>query len=106
MQVSLLKSAFDSFGRLPFPKGSADEQLSELHAQLAAYDASIAGLVTRLIKGISVSKNELRLDLELKHRLKRISQARPQNADEARAYLEYLSSLTRLVEIAREHALE
>ena len=94
-----LEEAFAAFRDVPFPRGSADEELSDAHAELAEYDGHVAGVVTTLLAGGDVSPEQLAFDDDLRARFER-APAR----EEARRYVEYMDELRRLLDAARAYA--
>jgi hypothetical protein len=96
-----LEDALSAFRDVPFPRGSADEELSDAHAELAEYDGYVAGLVTTLLEGGDVSPAQLAFDDDLRQRFERAPAQ-----EEARRYVEYMDELRRLLDAARAYASE
>jgi hypothetical protein len=95
-----LKRAFDKFRSLPFPEDSENDEVSQLHAELAEYDGFVAGLVATLLQGDDMSPH-LRFDNELEDRLARIARwGGPTARADARKHLEYLGALKNLIDTA------
>lgn len=99
-----LKRAFEEFLNVPFPRmRSRNRRVSDLHGELVIYDAYVAGLVSSFIK--SGAKLELMMaqpDERLETALVKLARtSRGEVAEDARALLDRLDEVHRLLEHAR-----
>jgi hypothetical protein len=99
-----LRKAFDDFMRVPFPRDSSDEALSDVHADLILYDAAVASCVDRLLGyHRQFDPSLLDDDRDLEQRVRAIlDQGNPVARAEAEVYQAYLQVLNHLVEMCRE----
>jgi hypothetical protein len=93
-RLELLASRMHS---LPFPSGSTDDRVSELHARLAEYDGYVAGLVERRVAGESLTQPVQR-DNKLASELATVvSNGREPATSDARRLLRYLDAVDEVV---------
>lgn len=98
-----LRRAFLDLMELPFPPGSRDRELSELHAELVDYDGFVAGSIWTLLDGGHPSPKNLRHDEDMEKRLARIiASGDEKRAKQAKVYADYLQALHHLLDLARE----
>lgn len=96
-----LKQIFSDFLALPFPEGSDDETTDMLWAELVDYDAYIAGLVDRIIKGVSLENYKLYFDEKLERKLIKIVRgSNPVASRDAKRIMEYLAKIKEMVSLA------
>jgi len=96
-----LETAFTEFSRLPFPKDSDNEELSELHAELVMYDSFIAGNISAILDNKQVTLATLKSNHKLKIHLTKLAN---DGSLEAKNYLKYLDELDKLINLALDHA--
>jgi hypothetical protein len=100
-----LGSLFERFERLAFPDDSVDEEVSDLYAELAEYDAYVAGLCVTLLEGGNVPLERLKFDEDLKGRIRAVVRTgREPAATDAARYLSYLDALEQLLGAARSES--
>ena len=97
-----LEHALQALRELPFPEGSTDAVVDDLHAELAEFDGHINGLAARLLGGerftLELSENrELRASLMHAQR-----EGTPGARADATRQLHYLDALDLVVRAARE----
>ena len=100
---ALLKTEFEKFKSIPFPKDSSDNEiLSEIFFDLVQYDSYIAGTIDKLLSGQIVDNKELIYEVQFETRLAEFIDKTENSNDKvlAKEYLEYLSSIKSLLEIS------
>ena len=109
MNISELAGAFERVRSLSFPCDSVCEETGELHAELALYDTTMAGIITTLIKTGRVSPAYvilLKPDSDLRTRLQAAMKSHCSIvALDALRYLEYLDALEEAVQLAARELL-
>jgi hypothetical protein len=96
-----LHTAWAAFLDTPFPAGSADPELSELHRRLAVFDTETAGIVSKVLQGGTTPPSWLEPDLELSAAANQLIAA---GNDAARAYKERIDELNDLLSLVRRCA--
>ncbi|HWQ53739.1 MAG TPA: hypothetical protein VN442_08640 [Bryobacteraceae bacterium] len=99
-----LENALKEFESLKFPNDCDDEELSELHAELALLDGHVVGLVQSLLNGQRVPISDFQSDDQLRRRLQQAADSEDSGLKIATEYLNYLSALERLIAAARLEA--
>ncbi len=105
MSISLtaLQELFDRFRQFPFPRGTVNGELYEIHGKLAEYDGYIAGLISSLLKNRSIPAGSLYFDTDLETKLTVIAHHGGSPAREAaKTYFNYLSKLKELINLGLE----
>src|SRR6185312_16219931 len=104
METPEIKRAFERFKALPFPHGSSCDVTSDLHADLALYDTTMAGIITTLIQTGQVKPEYVSLlkpDTDLRTRLHAALGSKcAVVASDAGRYLEYLVAWEAIVQLA------
>lgn len=101
-----LHDAMGRVGATRFPADSVvSDEVSDLHADLAAYDAHVAGVATSLLEGVDVDAHLLTPDDDLRDRLQAAASDNdaPGRSD-AEAYLAYHALLDKILAAARRLA--
>jgi hypothetical protein len=93
---------FEKHKGLPFPVDSEDDRASELRAELIEYDSHIAGLITTLLGGGSLTRGQLMSNDDLRYRLESlVHDSTGTVAAEGREYLKYLGHIEVLVDLLK-----
>jgi hypothetical protein len=101
-----LREAYEALRRRAFPEGSADDDASEFHAELALLDTELNGLIARSLgaargQRLFGPEDEWRyrdLKVRLEHFLR---EADADVAVRVRDYVDYLDALWNVVELAK-----
>jgi hypothetical protein len=99
-----LEKALREWTAVPFPDDSDDDELSDIHADLALYDNDVAGYVSSLLGGMVNPLSWLDDDYGLEQRLLSIlagdDAARHKDAE---VYYAYLKGLKKLGALAKQY---
>ncbi len=108
-----LQSLFDDWLRKPFPQGSKDARIHELHDMLILYDADVAEAVRKLLGAPTRPKRLARLRLRfalseysrLEKRIQKLSSEplEPQVAQAVESYCEYYQAMKKVIRAARAY---
>lgn len=93
---------------LPFPEsvrgvGAIDNELADLHVDLALYDNCVGGVIRRVVEGYAVPEDMGQLliyDDTLERRLQQIVQRDPTLNHELRYHYRYLMRIKKLLNLA------
>ena len=97
-----LKARFRAHAQRRFPRPTDDPELSNLHAELAEYDANIAGYASRMVEGESFRWEVLGPDPRIEKRIRQLLRKKPGQADLIRAYQEEYERIQELIKVAKE----
>jgi len=108
-----LQSLFDDWLRKPFPHGSKDARIHELHDMLILYDADVAEAVRKLLGATKRPRRLARLRLRfalseygmLEKRIQKLSSEplEPQAAQAVESYREYYQAMKKVIRAARAY---
>jgi C1A family cysteine protease len=95
-------AAYSAWRAKPFPAGSADEALDELHAELATWDTWIASTLVPFIDHGRISRDQVDVTAELnklaRHADNLAHSLDGENLKKAQEYREYADLLSRAYE--------
>ncbi len=97
-----LESLYKSHRSLPFPPSHKNEEIQGVHDRLVVYDAEVAGLISRILKGDLSAKTSLREAHGLRRRPEALVRRMPEASGLLNRYLEELDRLAEIVRLARE----
>lgn len=98
-----LQDAYDLFlQKTSFPKGSHDDVIHDLHAELALYSSHMAGLISSYASGDETVRHLIVYDQSLENRLNQRVSEKPELKDEAQRFFDYLKEIKKLVDLADE----
>jgi len=108
-----LQSLFDDWSKKPFPHGSKDSRIHELHDMLILYDEDVAQAVRKLLSAPKkpnwLARLRLRFALSeygrLERRIQKLSlePLEPQVAQAVESYREYYQSMKKVIRAARAY---
>ena len=100
-----LKGQFEIFKSIPFPLDSSDDELSEIHAELADFDGYITGLVDTLLAYRSAIA--IQYDQALEERIRSALQ-RKEGGDffQVDQYLKYILVIKKLANLAQKYSTQ
>ena len=106
-EVAHLGEEYEAWRRMPFPTGSSNDDIDELHAELATWDAFVAEAVIPMERGRPYDPGIHDQAAEIRHLRSRIEALTPTVAGEDReslvAYREYCDSLMAVIAAASGH---
>jgi hypothetical protein len=100
--IEELELLYRQFLMIPFPPSHDDEEIQDIHDTLIVYDAEVAGLVSRILKGEKVAGKHLREDPKLRRRIEDLIERKREADDLLRLYLEYYGRLAQLISLAKK----
>ncbi len=97
--LALLKERFETHG--PFPRPPNDQEIQNLHGDLAEYDFYRAGSISRVLEGKKPYRRSERSEA-LEKRILGLLDANPEFSDVLRRYLEIYRDLQEMIGIAEK----
>jgi hypothetical protein len=97
-----LQQKFSEFKQLPFPENSANDELSDIFAELVQLDGHVAGLVTTFLLGKPVRRELVYIDLDLDQKLQAFQPSSVTEQKTVSAYQTYKSRLDELISFLQQ----
>ncbi len=85
----------------PFPPSHPDKEVQILHDRLVLYDAEVAGLVLRVLRGQSDAPRRMKEDADLRRQIEAVMVRRRDAADLLAQYLQNYDRLVEMVKLSK-----
>ncbi len=95
-----LAERFDQYRKKPFPNPGPDPDIQDLHGELAAYDAELAGSISRILRGEKLRFGRFGRGRDLARRIRELRQEKPEASALLDGYLEIYEQLQEMIDLA------